>query len=666
MKKNKIATLIKKADIADKFIDKATEIAKSLGYQTDLSYNWGKDTIQTLVITEDLKTVLVLQAIITTSPYNYIRVKDNTGKVLKELSIRADNFDYSVVTPILDFVAETLQKQKMPKQPEQHKPNLTTAEQVYDYGEENNWQNLTNKEYAILAQDINLARMAVADMQDKEIIVPTILIKFRRNSMNLKQVVMNKIAETKKQNVSKEELWRQIQHDMGNDIDSSKKIKVKKQADEDVDVKLKVQKNKPAGLDTSSPKSLPESIRPMVQDLKGKLSDVKEIETQLAARKAELDAKYQQAKNESKIVEKQAEIENLTNNIGKLLFAAKNETFQFQDNLIALTHQVKTVPAKATDKWKFEKVFGKLKELMGDTNAQKFLDNTLNGLQSQATEKVITELNIFSPTQKQMKTSDTSDTNKFIDALKEIYVNLRNYYLDVKKANNIVEDELLVGATASKGSKLSKKAKMQKKAEYKAEEDVLFQMLEDFEICTPEEISLCQAGWGRNIETAETMLYIRTGLRNLEQLKDDLISSGIDEETVNSYVVGDVEDTEIESSKKVKMVKKAKIGKKAGTMVKMELPLANYMDMLQDRAKEIGRQLYMAEELESYFEGVDTVLEPYIFVDNYLINGEFADKETWQEDYSDKYEKYNGDWNEFCANEAVFYNEDEACLDLGV
>lgn len=245
----------------------------------------------------------------------------------------------------------------------------------------------------------------------------------------------------------------------------------KKAAEEDLDVKLKVQKNKPAGLDTSSPKSLPESIRPLMQDLKGKISDVKEIETQLAARKAELDAKYQEAKNESKIVEKQAEIENLTNNIGKLLFAAKNETFQFQDNLVALTHQTKTVPAKATDKWKFEKVFAKLQELMGNDNAQKFLDATLNGLQSQATEKTITELNIFSPTQKQMKKSDTSDTNSFIDALKEIYTNLRSYFIDVKKANNILEEQLATGATASKkqvvfkkAKKVNKKAKMHKKA----------------------------------------------------------------------------------------------------------------------------------------------------------------------------------------------------------
>lgn len=323
-------------------------------------------------------------------------------------------------------------------------------------------------------------------------------------------------------------------------------------AEEDLDVKLKVQKNKPAGLDTSAPKSLPESIRPLMQDLKGKISDVKEIETQLVARKAELDAKYQEAKNESKIVEKQAEIENLTNNIGKLLFAAKNETFQFQDNLVALTHQTKVVPAKATDKWKFEKVFEKLKSLMGNDNAQKFLDATLSGLQSQATEKTITELNIFSPTQKQMKTSDTSDTNKFIDTLKDIYMNLRSYFLDVKKANNIIEEQLATGATASKKSNVSKKA------EYKAEEDVLFEMMEDFEIFTPGEIEVGITVGGRNLETAETMLFSRTGLRNLTQLKDDLRNGGTDQETLDSYMVGDIEDTEIES----KTNKKAKVSKR--------------------------------------------------------------------------------------------------------
>lgn len=336
-------------------------------------------------------------------------------------------------------------------------------------------------------------------------------------------------------------------------VDLSKDYATEKKtaAEEDLDVKLKVQKNKPAGLDTSTPKSLPESIRPLMQDLKGKMATLKETEAELADVKAGLDAKYQEAKNKSQIVEKQAEIENLTQNIGKLLFAAKNETFQFQDNLVALTHQTKVVPAKATDKWKFEKVFAKLQELMGDENAQKFLDATLNGLQSQATEKTITELNIFSPTQKQMKTSDTSDTNSFIDALKEIYTNLRSYFIDVKKANNILEEQLATGTTASKKQVVSKKA------EYKAEEDVLFEMMEDFEIFTPGEIEVGITVGGRNLETAEAMLFSRTGLRSLTQLKDDLRNGGTDQETLDSYMVGDIEDTEIESKKKVNL-KKAK------------------------------------------------------------------------------------------------------------
>ena len=126
----------------------------------------------------------------------------------------------------------------------------------------------------------------------------------------------------------------------------------------------------------------------------------------------------------------------------------------------------------------FEKVFEKLKSLMGDDNAQKFLDATLNGLQSQATEKTITELNIFSPTQKQLKTSDASDTNKLIDTLKEIYTNLRAYFLDVKKANNILEEQLATGTTASKTNKLTKKAY----EDYVTEEDVLFKIFRDFEM----------------------------------------------------------------------------------------------------------------------------------------------------------------------------------------
>lgn len=478
--------------------------------------------------------------------------------------------------------------------------------------------------------------------------------------MSFKEMVISKIAKEKI-------ATRKV-------ASATKSIK-KKAAEEDLDVKLKVQKNKPAGLDTSSPKSLPESIRPLMQDLKGKISDVKEIETQLAARKAELDAKYQEAKNESKIVEKQAEIENLTNNIGKLLFAAKNETFQFQDNLVALTHQTKTVPAKATDKWKFEKVFAKLQELMGGENAQKFLDATLNGLQSQATEKTITELNIFSPTQKQMKTSDTSDTNSFIDALKEIYTNLRAYFLDVKKANNIIEEQLATGATASKTNKLTKKAY----EDYVTEEDVLFKIFRDFEMFTEEEIELCQGGWGNNLETAETMLYVRTGLRNLDQLRSDLESSGHD---MSDYQTTEEKEnatkTEVESKKKVNM-KKAKTNKKANiskkASVQLNLEIEDYIELLKDRYesapadwKTRGGKL-LINELYEYMENYDggKVEIPSIVIDNFLINGDIVERTEFTADgeASNKFEKYNGNWEEFCEEETVIYNDNAACTNLG-
>lgn len=560
----------KKAELftVDKLVKILEEQGKELGYKVDSDIDYDIENIATISYLGDDNKLYLSVVVLYGGIYTKINIFDQNDKNIFSKSIRAANFDMSEYKDVIDKVYQELNKNIQFL--------LSTPEKIYDYGEENNWQGLDQKHYEILSQDKNLAQMAVADMRDKELEIPTILKQFRRYSMSFKEMVVSKIAaeqKMKKQinrvakvnkkaeedgyitvwlwpgagyllngfatqasseqealdnvaqylgdnnmgkyyetteehfnrfkednpDLSDEEIFEMehndpssiyIDNSMGfigwingaenmrfsNGIDekhidqitiidgprknAKKTVSLKKKAEgeDDLDVKLKVQKNKPAGLDTSTPKSLPESIRPLMQDLKGKISDVKEIETQLAARKAELDAKYQEAKNESKIVEKQAEIENLTKNIGKLLFAAKNETFQFQDNLVALTHQTKVVPAKATDKWKFEKVFEKLKSLMGDDNAQKFLDATLNGLQSQATEKTITELNIFSPTQKQLKTSDTSDTNKLIDTLKEIYTNLRAYFLDVKKANNILEEQLATGATASKKQNVSKKA----------------------------------------------------------------------------------------------------------------------------------------------------------------------------------------------------------------
>ena len=74
----------------------------------------------------------------------------------------------------------------------------------------------------------------------------------------------------------------------------------------------------------------------------------------------------------------------------------------------------------------------------------------------------------------------------------------------------------------------------------------------------------------------------------------------------------------------------------------------------------------------------DNVTSPSIFVDNYLINGEFVSKEYDKKDWLDyDYELLSDDdkefyeceaeyieqkWNEYVTNNACLYNENYACL----
>lgn len=58
----------------------------------------------------------------------------------------------------------------------------------------------------------------------------------------------------------------------------------------------------------------------------------------------------------------------------------------------------------------------------------------------------------------------------------------------------------------------------------------IFEYLEDMEIATGDEIRLVTAINGWNEETANDILYARTGYRNLEQYTEDE-----DEETYNEY-----------------------------------------------------------------------------------------------------------------------------------
>ena len=94
-----------------------------------------------------------------------------------------------------------------------------------------------------------------------------------------------------------------------------------------------------------------------------------------------------------------------------------------------------------------------------------------------------------------------------------------------------------------------------------------------------------------------------------------------------------------------------------------------------DAAHELWEQaLSMVEEC-----GIgDNVTSPYIFVDSYLINGEFVSKEDDMQHWLDcEYENLSDDdkefyecdaeyieqkWDEYVTNNACLYNDNYACL----
>ena len=64
----------------------------------------------------------------------------------------------------------------------------------------------------------------------------------------------------------------------------------------------------------------------------------------------------------------------------------------------------------------------------------------------------------------------------------------------------------------------------------------------------------------------------------------------------------------------------------------------------------------------------DNVTSPSIFVDNYLINGEFVSKEEdmqwWLDSDSDDLteEEINVKWKDYCEKNACLYNKNYACI----
>ena len=100
------------------------------------------------------------------------------------------------------------------------------------------------------------------------------------------------------------------------------------------------------------------------------------------------------------------------------------------------------------------------------------------------------------------------------------------------------------------------------------------------------------------------------------------------------------------------------------------------IDALESRYKEVwdlwsneaSRSLWgQALELVEECGLGENVTSPSIYVDNYLINGEFvsktADVECWLEDDQPNGENdLNEAWQEYCQDNALIYNDEYACL----
>lgn len=534
----------------DKYRDAIKQLGEDLGYEVSEKIDNGTETTSMITFEDNgqiyLTVILVYWGIDT--KIKFYEINDN---LIVENTI---NEVCTVPENMVNKVEEILKKNMVNL--------LNIPEKIYDYGEENNWQGLEQKHYEILSQDANLARMAVADMQDKEIVIPEILKKFRRYSMSFKDVVVSKIAKNKKEE-------QQI----------NRVATVNKKAAEE-DIKLKVQKNKPSGLDTSAPQVLEGKAKKVFEDMMTAYSNVQEVKADIEKFKAKTDKLIQKKIQKVGLDEKTAKLQELVNKSAKLVSSIENTTFQNADKLGVFVNKTQVVPKKFSDKEKIAKLMEYIDKELGKGRAEQYLKNAENGLQSQATEKAIKELVVFEPT-KQQKTSDTHDEESnidtLIDTMKEVYTNLRNYYLSMVKTNNVIEEQLLptVGATASKKQVVTKKAKVNKKATVSLEMEI-----DDY----------------------------------IELLKNEYETSPEDWKTR-------------------------------------------------------GSRLLMNEFYE-YMENFDggKVKQPSEVMDNFLINGSFCERATdftADGEWSNKFEEYNGNWEEFCENEAVIYNEDAACTKLG-
>ena len=108
----------------------------------------------------------------------------------------------------------------------------------------------------------------------------------------------------------------------------------------------------------------------------------------------------------------------------------------------------------------------------------------------------------------------------------------------------------------------------------------------------------------------------------------------------------------------------------------INVPVEFVIDALQARYDEV-KELWGCDASASLWDqALDIVAEcglgehvtsPSIFVDNYLINGEFvskiADVELWLDDNLPNGEKdIDEAWQDYCENNAILFNDEYACL----
>lgn len=102
----------------------------------------------------------------------------------------------------------------------------------------------------------------------------------------------------------------------------------------------------------------------------------------------------------------------------------------------------------------------------------------------------------------------------------------------------------------------------------------------------------------------------------------------------------------------------------------VSIPMSDYIELLEERFK-TAPQDWHSEAADSLWPQYIELIEdagpgqntsPSYVVDNYLINGEFVSKEDWSESYPEAYRRHQGNWEQFCENEALIYNDLHALI----